>query len=135
MQQTPTASVIDFDISGPMYSPQFRYDPTTNTYKRFQEGEPHIDERSKAQISPKVVIALVMDKTTTSDGYHTAYKDTGSGKMYVFQDGIVSQGTWEKANRNSQFVFKDSNGLPMQLNAGQTWITIVGSSDDVSYKP
>jgi hypothetical protein len=76
-----------------------------------------------------------MDQTTMPDGYHTAYKDTGSGKMYVFQDGIVSEGTWEKSDRKSQFIFKDSNGLPMKLNAGQTWVSIVGSSSDISYKP
>lgn len=133
--QTPTASVIDLAISGPQYSPRFEYDPATNSYKRFQDGQPHIDEKTKTQISPKTVVVLVMDQTTMADGFHTAYKDTGSGKMYVFQDGIVSEGTWEKPDRKSQFVFKDNNGLPMKLNAGQTWISIVGSSSDINYKP
>jgi hypothetical protein len=55
--------------------------------------------------------------------------------MYVFQDGIVSEGTWAKADRKSQFVFTDKNGLPMKLNAGQTWISVVGSNGDVMYKP
>lgn len=135
VKQTPTASIIDISISGPLYSPRFEYDPVTNSYKRFQAGTPHIDEQSKVQISPKVVVVLVMDQTTMPDGYHTAYKDTGSGKMYVFQDGIVSEGTWEKSDRKSQFIFKDSNGLPMKLNAGQTWVSSVGSSSDISYKP
>ena len=133
--QTPTARIIDFSISSPLYSPQFTYDAATNTYKRAQGGEPHIDQKTKAQISPKVVIALVMDKSYDPDGYHTDYKTVGSGKMYVFQDGIVSEGTWSKTDRKSQLVFTDKNGLPMKLNAGQTWISVVGSSSDVTYKP
>lgn len=133
--QTPTAASVDFMISGPLYSPHFQYDTTTNSYKRSQGGAAHVDQKSKAQLSPKVVIALVMEKGLQSDGSHTTYKDVGSGKMYVFQDGIASEGTWTKTDRKSQFVFTDKNGLPMKLNAGQTWISIVGSNGDVMYKP
>jgi hypothetical protein len=133
--QTPTAKTIDFSISSPLYSPRYEYDASSNTYKRFQDGEPHIDQKTKAQIAPKVVIALVMDKNYDPDGYHTDYKTVGSGKMYVFQDGIVSEGTWQKSDRKTQFVFTDKNGLPMKLNAGQTWISLVANQSDVSYKP
>lgn len=133
--QTPTAASVDFTISGPLYSPHYQYEASTNSYKRSQGGVAHVDQKSNAQLSPKVVIALVMDKGIQSDGSHTTYKDTGSGKMYVFQDGIVSEGSWTKADRKSQFIFTDKNGLPMKLNAGQTWISIVGSSGDVMYKP
>ena len=133
--QTPTAKIIDFSISAPLYSPRFEYDASTNLYKRSQGGEPHIDQKSKTQISPKVVIALVTDKTYDPDGYHTDYKTVGGGKMYVFQDGIVSEGTWQKADRKSQYVFTDKNGLPMKLNAGQTWISLVANQSDVTYRP
>lgn len=133
--QTPTARIIDFSISAPLYSPRFEYDTGTNTYKRSQGGEAHIDQKSKAQISPKVVIALVTEKGYDPDGYHTDYKTSGSGKMYVFQDGIVSEGTWQKANRKSAYVFTDKNGFPMKLNTGQTWISLVANQSDVTYKP
>jgi hypothetical protein len=133
--QTPTASSIDFTISGPLYSPHYQYEASTNSYKRSQGGVAHVDQKSNAQLSPKVVIALVMDKGLQSDGSHTTYKDTGTGKMYVFQDGVASEGAWAKTDRKSQFVFTDKNGLPMKLNAGQTWVSIVGSSGDVMYKP
>ena len=108
---------------------------TTNTYKRTQAGEAHIDQKSKAQISPKVVIALITEKSYDPDGYHTDYKTVGSGKMYVFQDGIVSEGTWQKSDRKSQYVFTDKNGFPMKLNAGQTWISLIANQSDVIYKP
>lgn len=133
--QTPTAKTIDFSISSPLYSPEFVYDATTNTYKRFQGGEAHIDQKTKAQIAPKVVVALVMDKSYDPDGYHTDYKTVGSGKMYVFQDGIVSEGTWQKSDSKAPLVLTDKNGFPMKLNAGQTWISVVANQTDVTYKP
>jgi hypothetical protein len=132
--QTATANQIDFSISSPLYSPRFQYDATTNSYKRFQDGTAHIDLKSNAQITPKVVIALVMNMSLMADGSHTIYQDLGSNKMYVFQDGIVSEGVWQKTDRKSQFVFTDKNGLPMKLNAGQTWISIVDSTGDVSFR-
>ncbi len=139
VKQTPTANTIELTVSGPTYSPKFVYEPTTNSYKRFQAGGPHMvvgqDFKTKVQISPKVVIALVMPYGVKSDGYHSDYKTIGTGKMLVFQDGIVSVGKWSKTNEKSQFVFTDKNGLPMKLNAGQTWVTIVGQESAINYKP
>jgi hypothetical protein len=133
--QTPTAKTIDLAISGPLYSPRFDYDATTNSYLRSQAGQPHTDAKSGATISPKVVVALVVPNGNDSDGYHSTYATTGTGAVYVFQDGIVSEGTWSKTDRKSPLVLKDKNGLPMKLNAGQTWVSLVGASSDISYKP
>ena len=132
--QTPTASVIDFSVSGPTYNPHFQYDQTTNSYKRSQAGTAHVDLKSGSQISSKVIVALVMSRGT-SDGYHSSYADVGSGKAYVFQDGIVSEGTWAKADRKGALTLTDKNGLSLKINAGQTWITLVGAASDVVYRP
>jgi hypothetical protein len=132
--QTPTATTVDFSISSPTYSPRFVYDATNNAYKRFQDGEAHVDAKTGTQIEPKVVIALIMGIHLLSDGSHNAYDDTGSGKMFVFQDGIVSTGTWAKKDRKSTLTLTDQNGLPMLLNTGQAWISIVSKESDVTYK-
>lgn len=133
--QTPTANVIDFAISGPLYSPRFEYDQTTNSYKRIQAGQPHTDAKSGATISPKVVVALVVQNGSDGDGYHSTYTTSGSGAVYVFQDGIVSEGNWSKKDRQSPLVLTDKNGLPLKLNSGQTWVSLVGTSSDITYKP
>ena len=131
--QTPTAAVINLSLSGPNYNAQFNYDVATNSYLRSQAGAPHKDEITGKQINPKVVVALVTTKGYDPDGYHTEYTTTGSGKVFVFQDGIVSEGTWTKTDRKASLTLVDSYGLPMKLNAGQTWITLVDSADDVRY--
>lgn len=132
---TPTAKTIDFAISSFLYNAHYDYDATTNTYKRSEGGAAHTDEKTGAQLAPNVVIALVMTKGLMADGVHTTYGTTGTGAMFVFQDGQVTPGTWSKADRQSQFKFTDAAGAELKLNPGQTWISIVPNSAAVKYVP
>lgn len=131
----PTARAIDITISGALYNVHYDYDLATNSYKRVLAGKPHLDERSKAQIAPKVVVAMVIPYSISGDGIHSVYQTIGSGKAYIFQDGVAAEGTWEKTASKAQIVFKDAAGKPIQLNSGQTWITATSIANNVIYKP
>ncbi len=131
---TPTAKSIDFAVSGYLYSPHYDYDAASNSYLRSEGGQPHKDDRSGQQINPKVVIALVLNYSVAGDGIHSIYQTTGSGHMYVFQDGFVTEGTWQKNDRKSQYTFTDASGKPIKFNAGKTWVTMVNSNGAVTYK-
>jgi hypothetical protein len=129
-----TAAKIDFSISGPTYSVHYDYNAKSNSYLRSMGGEPHKDATTDKQLAPKVVIALVMPYALEGDGYHSDYNTIGSGHMYVFQNGAITQGTWKKISRTAQFKFLDANDKPIKLNAGQTWVSVVGSKSYVTYK-
>lgn len=86
-----------------------------------------------AQISPKVVVAMVMPYGVALDK-HSSYGTIGSGQAYVFQDGIVTEGTWNKADMKTQFSFVDGAGKPIALNAGQTWFVALGGSGNLNYQ-
>lgn len=128
------ASTIDFAISGAYYSVHYDYLAATNSYNRSEGGAPHMDFDSNTQLSPKVVVSLVMPYSIMPDGYHSMYNTQGTGKMYVFQDGTVQTGSWTKGDATSQFVFKDDSGKTLALNPGQTWISVVGDATNVAYK-
>lgn len=130
-----TAKTIDFAISGPTYNAHYDYAPETNTYNRSEGGEPHMDAESKTQLSPKVVIALVIPYSLESDGYHSNYQLTGTGSMVVFQDGTATKGTWKRSDGASQYEFSDEQGHPLKLDAGQTWLTAVSKAGDITYTP
>lgn len=133
--KTPTANTINLTLSGPLYNTAYAYDATTNSYKRSEGGAPHTDAETGAQLSPKVVIAMVMPYSIASDGKHSIYGTIGSGTVYIFQDGGVTTGTWTKASNNDQITFTDASGAPIKLNAGQTWLTAVAKPANVSYTP
>jgi hypothetical protein len=137
---TPTAKSIDLAISGYSYNVHYDYDATSNTYMRSEGGAAHMATTSAAdntgqQLHPKVVVALIMGYGIDADGQHSDYTTTGSGTVYVFQDGGVTQGTWSKAARTSQFTFTDASNNPVKFDAGQTWFTALSATSMVNYKP
>ena len=132
-----TVTSIDFSLSGPLYNPHYDYDAAANAYKRSEDGAPHTDAETSAQIEPKVVIALVVPlsqgELDSSGAYYSDYNVLGSGTAYIFQDGTVATATWNKPDNGSSLTFTDASGKPFGLNPGQTWITAVSDTSKVSY--
>lgn len=136
--KAPTASSINFNIAGPDMAVNYIYDAKLNSYKRSEGGAPMGDSNTGQQLEPKVVIAIVVPWVNgpldASGAHYTDYSDVGTGTVYVFQDGTVTQGTWVKAAQASQIQFNDTSGAAIKLNAGQTWISAVGTASEVTYK-
>lgn len=134
----PNATSIDFHLSGYTYDPHYDYVAATNSYNRSEAGQAHIDANTGKQISPKVVIAMVVPLARgaldSSGAYYSDYNPIGSGTAYIFQNGTVTTGTWNKATNNAPLTFTDGTGAPIPLNPGQTWISAVASTSGVSYK-
>jgi hypothetical protein len=138
-KQPPTAKTIDLTLSGPLYNAHYDYNAATNSYNRSEAGAPHIDANTNTQISPKVVIAMVIPESNgaldASGAYYSDYASIGSGQVYVFQDGTVTTGQWTKSGNASQITFTNASGQPISLNPGQTWLTAVSATTKVSYSP
>jgi hypothetical protein len=130
-----SAKNIDVNISSFLYNPRYEYDATTNSYKRSLAGKPHTDEKSGEQISPKVVVVNVMSFGVAANRVNSNYTTIGSGISYIFQDGSVQKGSWEKTSSKSQMIFKDEGGRVIKLNPGQTWISAVNNATSVKYTP
>lgn len=126
-KETPTATKINVTMSSATYNSSYTYKAKTNSYARSQGGAAHTD-REKGQITPKVVIVMESRmQTVMEDGWREQYQTTGSGKVTIFQNGDVIKGTWNKKNRASQLVFKNSSGEVIELVRGQTWISVIPS--------
>ncbi len=76
-----------------------------------------------------------MPYSIEADGDHSAYTTIGSGTAYFFQDGGLTIGQWSKSSDTSQFVFTDSSGNVVKLNPGQTWITVLADTSEITYAP
>jgi hypothetical protein len=130
--KTPTKTVIDLTISSALYNVEYKYNATTNTYDRYQAGQPHLD-REEGQISPRVVIAIMVNETTVfEDGWREAITTIGSGQAWIYQDGEEIAATWHKDSQDGQVYFTDASGNQVALARGQTWITAVPESGGVT---
>ncbi len=134
---SPNAINISFTLSYDVYNSSYTYDSSTNSYNRSEDGAPQVDTNTGKQLSPKVVIGMVVPWSQgaldSSGAYYSVYQDVGSGEAIVFQDGTVTIGKWSKASITAPLEFTTSAGQPLKLNAGQTWITAIANSSEVSY--
>ena len=70
---------------------------------------------------PVKVIVLEVEYSNT---YSPVSKTVGSGKAYVFTNGVVYVGSWERTDRLGLYVLRDSAGAPIKLTPGQTFIQV-----------
>lgn len=148
---TPKVTKISLDYaSTASFNVIYTYNSENNTYARgYASGNPHVTYNCQGnlgnatpelacgeptQLSPKVVIAMVVQEKRASDNYHEDITAIGSGKAYIFQNGDVTEGTWIKDDRASQIVFKDAAGAEISLVPGQTWISAIPNYGSINYE-
>lgn len=132
------------------YNTIYSYAPETNTYARsYQSGDAHLVYECPAglnqpntktecgdlkQVTPSAIVAIRVQEHTMADGYHESIATIGSGTAYIFQNGEVIEGTWDKASQGSQIVFKDAAGEIIKFTPGQLWIAAVPQFGSVSWE-
>ena len=133
----------------PTFNVGYIYDSSRNVYLRsYQTGLKHevykcpnenLGEKNPedvcelTQMSPSVVIAMVVNERRATDNYHEDITTTGSGKAYIFQNGLVIEGTWNKSSKNDQISFLDGEGKVIKLAPGQTFISAIPSYGSIEY--
>ena len=134
---TPVASDIKFDFwtSMPGYDVEWKYDTTSNSYSRFNGGQPFIDfVADKAQITAKNIVIMFAKETGPLDSeHHMFYQDIGTGPALVFQNGQVITGTWKKATPLDRDLYYDTTGKEISMVRGQTWVEVLPAGNKVSY--
>lgn len=132
--ETPNATSIDIGVSSGSYAVHYDYDAASNSYIRKQGNEPHTD-REGGQIQPKVAVAIkVAMSLGFEDGNREQITTTGTGEAFIFQNGTVTTAIWKRDTDRSPLQLLDSNGAEIALNRGQTWITALASTRNVSWQ-
>ena len=139
---TPAAKIdVNFWESQKAYSVEWIFDQASNTYKRKNAGEDHMDLNNKQQLSPTTVVIRFMKESRANDGYegnaHLLYANKGpqapSGRAVIFMNGKAIKGTWNKANRLGRETFKDESGKEISFLPGQIWLQAVPEGSTVTY--
>ena len=99
---------------------QWDWDTAAKEWVRTQDGTLVVDTADVALSVPNVVV-LEVEYTNT---YSPTSKTLGSGKAYVFTNGVVYEGTWSRTDRLKPFELKDSAGGVIKLTPGQTFVEV-----------
>lgn len=135
-EATPQVSQISFPFweGYKQYAVLWKYDATTNSYKRENDDQPHKDMNNDEQVAAaNVVILYAKAKGPIDELKHMLYNTTGSGKALVFQNGAVVEATWKKESRAARTRFMDKKGKEVSFARGPVWIEILDPSSDVEY--
>ena len=124
----------DFWSGFGMYSTGWNYDSSTNTYKRENGGQPHMDMNKNNQIAASNVVILYTKLEGPIDALkHILYDTSGEGDALIFQNGEVVKATWSKESRQDRTKFTLKDGSDAKFVRGQIWISVLDPSSDVEY--
>jgi len=131
---TPTVTQLTVPVSASTKS-SWRYDPATRTYARSINGTAHKDAVTGKQLTSRNVIVMWANITPYPGDTHGVVQIalTGSGRVSVFIGGQRVDGTWE-AGTDAPPRFKDASGAPIKLDPGNTWIQVIGTTQNISTK-
>ncbi len=118
----------NFDVS-------WTYDAASDSYARSNGGQASVDLNTNQPLKFKTVIVQFVKETQLGDlEKHLLYDVVGSGKGLLFQNGVAQNITWTKTTKTSRTLFKDSKGKDVLLNPGPIWISLVPSTNQVTYQ-
>lgn len=117
------------------YQVRWEYDSESNTYLRFNGGEPHEEFLTGDQLSSKVVVVQFTQEIGPVDKHkHLVYETIDTGEALIFQDGKVIEGRWSKDSRQDRTIFTDSAGNEIEFTRGQIWIEVLPLGNSVDYE-
>jgi len=115
------------------YDVSYTYIPERKLYSRFIAGEPHMDELTKRQLSPRNIIVKFV-KTRVVDSQGRLEMDlSGHGRALVFSGGRVTEAVWQKDATDQVSTFKTVDGKSVELLPGQVWIEVVPETIKVTF--
>ncbi|MFN8015212.1 MAG: DUF3048 domain-containing protein [Acidimicrobiia bacterium] len=124
--ETAASFVVGFQ-SG--FACTWTYDSATGKFMRSYGTKPVVDQKSK-QVGVANVVVQFINYPSESEGI-----TTGSGDVWVFRNGKVVKGKWERPSTDSPAKFTDAQGKIISLNPGQTWVELASTTTAVTVTP
>jgi hypothetical protein len=112
-------------------------------YTRFNGDTAHewVDAEGEGeQITTDTLLVLMARRYTASPGSGQsgssvpALETTGTGDAYLFFDGSVIEGTWEREEVEDYFTVTKADGSEMMLPPGRLWVSVFPDNRPVTWQ-
>ena len=112
----------------------FTYDAQMGKYLVSQYQKPYVDGNDGSQVAVTNVLILKTDCHVIpgDDAGRLAVDLTSGGEGWYACGGRMAPITWSKADRNSPFVYTDAAGETLQLQKGNSYVSIVPLNCNIS---
>ena len=123
-------STLDIRMSA-RAQPSWQWDDEDGVWLRTDTGAPHVDTNG-TQISATNIVMLWVDVRYTSRSGGSSVPETlltdRSGTGYVTSGNGIIEVEWSKGDRTDPIEITTTDGVPVQLMPGQTWVELVPQS-------
>jgi len=93
-------------------------------WQRSQDGAAFNDAAGVRVAPETVIVQFTPYGVSPADANSPEAVATGSGDAWIFTEGVLIRGTWEKARARNVTVYRDANGNPIELLPGRVWIEL-----------
>ena len=127
------ATAVHIDFQGT--DVDWAWDETTGTWLRSADGrlsDWRDEDDTEGQIGFPVLIGLESEQYS-NNGLPSSHT-TGSGQAWVFADGKVVEGTWERETETEWYTLTDADGNIIAVPPGQVWISLVPDTGGLTYE-
>jgi len=108
---------------------EWAWNGQTRLWERVQNGTPHVDSAGDRIAVPNVVVRTtpyrdsgVRDSTGAVVPEAAA---VGEGDAWLLSDGGAQPARWSKTSEEGPTVYTTTDGRPLELTPGQTWVEIL----------
>lgn len=108
---------------------EWTWNTELSKFERSQRGREHVDKTFGRIGATNVVIMGVQYDRSAVDRNSPEAQTVGDGPIWVFTDGQVREGTWKRENGFYSIEFLTSDGAPLELLPGNTWIELADIVD------
>ena len=102
------------------------YDAASGAYLRSEGGQPHVSQEGVQANATNVVVLRAAAGYAPVGGAEsfTIQLENTAGDLTLLSGGKAIPGKWTKAGVNDPFVFTTTDGKPLLLNPGKTWVEL-----------
>lgn len=118
------ADKVTIDFASSSKTTTMTYDPATGLYSAFQYGEDYIDAATGNPLTFRNLFLLTADTHYDSKGYRVYITLTGTGEGWFACGGEMIPILWSREDVDSPFVYTKTDGTPLTLGVGKTYIAI-----------
>lgn len=112
--------------------PSYVFSEEDGLYRRFVNGDPHIDFATGNQIKTRnIIVQYAKHKNLNDKLLHIEVDLVGEGKAEYFLGGKYQEGTWKKKDYKSPTEYLDNQGKPIVFVEGKTWVQVVRHDREV----
>jgi hypothetical protein len=133
----PAAGFTTTGAGGLATENTWEWDEDAGAWVRTQDGTPHVDGDGDRVQATNVLVRFTTYRDSGQRDVTGAVvpeaEPVGEGDAWLFSDGSVLRGRWQKPAEDAPTTFTTADGAPMALAPGTTWVEVLppGTGDVV----